>query len=76
MWERCCGNASTVFARIEAWASIYLESTLDPASIRDRLYSRPAFIVLNRGVIKEIEKRLGAEYNSPVNLVNLTVNST
>ena len=27
----------TVFAQIETRASIYLESTLDPASIRDRL---------------------------------------
>ena len=30
-------NLVTVFAQIEAWASIYLESSLDPAYIRDRL---------------------------------------
>ena len=37
---------------------------------------RSAFIVLNRVMIEEIEKKLGAEYNLPVNWVNSIVNST
>ena len=63
-----CREQFTVFAQIEARVSIYFESTL---IYETGLYSRPAFIVLNRVMIEEIEEKLGAEYNLPVNWLQL-----
>ena len=51
----------TVFAQIEARASIYLESSLDPAYIRDRLLFETGLCCFKEWLIKESLREAGCQ---------------